>query len=302
MAASHRSREDRALERVRGVLVAAGFNEAMTLSAVDAVWVDIFRPWTDQPPLRASTPILRRSDCLRQTLVPSLLAARRHNEKVANPGAELFEMANAYLPVPGALPQQMRLLAIVSGGGFLELKGVVEALVARLAPNQQLEVGESTFPLFDDIRQGRLRLGDHTLGYLGELSPAGRQLFEMRWPTTAAEIDLDVLMAAATLVPTAQPLSPYPPVGRDLNIVVREAVHWAEVEALVRESGGGMVEAIAYKETYRHPEKVGAGNKSLMFSLQLRSAAGTLTNEEADAVRDRIVNVLASQFGAALRA
>jgi phenylalanyl-tRNA synthetase beta chain len=302
MAASTRSREDRVLERVRGVMVAAGFDEAMTLSAVDEAWVDMIRPWTDEPPLKTSTPVLRRADCLRQTLVPSLLAARRHNEKTANPGAELFEIANAYLPIEGALPQQKRLLAIVSGGDFLAVKGVVEGLVARLTPSLQLQVGETGYPLFDEVKQGRLRLGDHLLGYIGELSPAGRERFEMRWLTTAAELDLDVLVAAARLAAKAEPLSPYPPVGRDLNIVVPESVHWSEMEALVRQSGGELVETVAYKETYRNPDKIGAGNKSLVFSLQLRSARGTLTNEEADGVRDRIVAVLEKQLGAALRA
>ena len=302
MAASTRSREDRVLERVRGVMIAAGFNEAMTLSAVDEAWVDAIQPWTDDPPLHTSTPVLRRADRLRQTLVPSLLAARRHNEKVANPAAELFEIANAYLPIPGTLPQQKRLLAIVSGGGLLEVKGVVEALVARLAPSRHLEVGESAYPLLDDVRQCRLRLGDHALGLIGELSPAGKQRFETRWPTTVAELDLDVLVGVAELIPTTLPLSPYPPVGRDLNIVVPESVRWAEVAALVRESGGDLVDSVAYQETYRHAERIGADKKSLMFSLQLRSAAGTLTNEEADAVRDAIVKVLAQHLGATLRA
>jgi phenylalanyl-tRNA synthetase beta chain len=302
MAASTRSREDRVLERVRGVMVAAGFDEAMTLSAVDEAWVDAILPWTDEPPLRTSTPVLRRADCLRQTLIPSLLSARRHNEKVANPGAELFEIANAYLPIPGGLPQQKRLLAIASSSGFLELKGVVELLVARLAPEAHLEVGESKYPLLDEVRQCRLRLGDHTLGLLGELSAAGKQRFETRWPTTVAEIDLDVLVGVARLIPSTSPLSPYPPVGRDLNVIVPESVHWAEVEALVRESGGELLEAVDYQETYRHAEHIGAGKKSLLFSLQLRSSQGTLTNEEADAVRDRIVETLARQVGAALRA
>jgi phenylalanyl-tRNA synthetase beta chain len=301
MAASTRSREDHVLERVRGVLSAAGLNEAMTLSAVDEACVDAIRPWTDQPPLRASTPVLRRADHLRQTLVPSLLAARRHNEKVANPGAELFEIAHVYLPQSGALPQEKRVLAIVSGGGFLEVKGVIEALVERLAPSRRLDVGESAYELLDEIRQCRLRLGDHAFGFLGELGAAGKQRFELRWPTTVAEIDLDLLAAVAELIPAATPLSPYPPVGRDINIVVPESVRWGEVAALVRETGGELVEAVEYQETYRHPERVGAGKKSLMFSLQLRSATGTLTNEAADAARDRIVSVLSQQVGALLR-
>jgi len=87
-----------------------------------------------------------------------------------------------------------------------------------------------------------------------------------------------------------------------VNIVVPESVHWSEVEALVREAGGELVEAVAYKETYRNPDKIGPGNKSLVFSLQLRSSRGTLTNEEADGVRDRVVAMLEKQLGAALRA
>ncbi|MCC6493903.1 MAG: phenylalanine--tRNA ligase subunit beta [Pirellulales bacterium] len=302
MAASTRTRQDRALSRVRETLVAAGFYEAMTLSAVDEQWVDAIRPWTDAAPLQTSMPILRRADSLRQTLVPSLLAARRHNEKLSNRVIELFEIANVYLPIEGALPQQKRLLALTSGSGFLEVKGVVEALVRRVAPAAVLGVGEVDYPLLESTRQCRLRLGDHPLGYLGELSDAGRDRFELRGSTTVAEIDLEILVAAANLTPSAQPLSPYPPVGRDVNIVVDEAVRWAAVEQLVRAGGGELLEAVEYQETYRDRNRLGTGRKSLLFSFELRSSSGTLTSEEADAIRDRIVELLSRQLSAELRA
>ena len=301
MTASTRTRQDRVLEQVREVLVAAGFDEAMTLSAVDESLVDAIQPWTDAPPLVASTPVLRRADRLRQTLVPSLLTARRHNEKLSNPVIELFEIANVYLPLDGDIPQQKRVLAISSGGGFVELKGVVEALVRRVAPSQRLGVGKIDYPLLDDARQCRLRLSDHTLGYLGELSDAGRARFELRSSSTVAELDLDLLVAAAELVPTARPLSPYPPVSRDVNIVVPESVRWAAVEQLVLTAGGEVLEAVEYQETYRDPQRLGAERKSLLFSVQLRSSSGTLTNEEADGVRDRIVALLGQQLSAELR-
>jgi phenylalanyl-tRNA synthetase beta chain len=246
--------------------------------------------------------VLRRADRLRQTLVPSLLAARRHNEKLSNPVIELFEIANVYLPVEGGLPQQKRLLAITSGSCFRELKGVVEALIERIAPSQRLGVGEAAYPLLDEARQCRLRIGEHTFGYMGELSDSGRQRFELRGKSTVAELDLDVLVGLAELIPMARPLSPYPPVSRDLNIVVDESVRWAAVEQLVRTAGDDLVEAIEYQETYRNPERLGADRKSFLFSLRLRSDRGTLTNEEADAVRERIVELLSRQVGAELRA
>ena len=58
MAPSHRTREDRVLAKVRQVLTAAGYDEALTLSAVEEAWSDAFSPWTGHSPLRASTPVL----------------------------------------------------------------------------------------------------------------------------------------------------------------------------------------------------------------------------------------------------
>jgi phenylalanyl-tRNA synthetase beta chain len=133
------------------------------------------------------------------------------------------------------------------------------------------------------------------------LSPEGRALFELRGSTTVAEIDVDMLIAAAELVPQAKALSPYPPIGRDLNIVFDEAVRWAEVERIVRAEGGETLESLEYQDTYRNPERIGGGKKSVVFSFALRSASGTLTSEEADAVRDRIVAALTRQLGGTLR-
>ena len=86
------------LDRVRQVLVAAGFDEALTLSVVEEDLSSAFSPWTDAAPLVTQMPILRRADRLRRSLVPSLLAARQTNETLSNPTIELFEMAHVYLP------------------------------------------------------------------------------------------------------------------------------------------------------------------------------------------------------------
>jgi len=301
MAASTRSRLDRVVDRVRGVMTAAGFDEAMTLSAVEEGWTDAIRPWTDAAPLRTSTPVLRRADCLRQTLVPSLLAARRHNEKLSNPRIELFEISKVYLPRVGELPLERRVLSLTSGGDYLAVKGVIEAVVGRLAPTAKLGVEACELELLDEVRSGTLTLGGEMLGFIGEVSAGGRQRFELRGATTVAEIDLDLLMSIAELVPRAEAVSPYPPIARDLNVVFDEAVRWADVERIVRSAGGELLEAVEYQETYRNPERIGAGKKSLVFGLQLRSATGTLTNEEADGVRDKIVAALTKELGGALR-
>src|SRR5262249_30234982 len=93
MAASHRTDCDRVLTKVREVLVAAGGSEAMTISLQEPSASEAFSPWTNQPPLVSSTPVLRRADRLRRSLIPSLFEARRNNESVGNSDVQLFEIA-----------------------------------------------------------------------------------------------------------------------------------------------------------------------------------------------------------------
>jgi phenylalanyl-tRNA synthetase beta chain len=117
-----------------------------------------------------------------------------------------------------------------------------------------------------------------------------------------AEIKLGVLIEAADLVPRCAPQSQYPAVTRDLNLVVDNRVRWAEVAATVRVNGGPLFESLEYRDTYRDPERLGADKKSLLFTVALRSAEGTLTSQEADEVRDRIVAACREKHGAELRA
>lgn len=302
MVASKRSRDDVVIAKVRQILTAAGFNEALTISAVEPELTDAFRPWTIAEPLSTGAPVLRRANTLRQSLVPSLLATRRTNETLSNPTIELFEIARAYLPCEGALPIEKRLLSLTSGGGFLEVKGVVESIIRAVAPRAAWNVVTTEHGLLDAAHSCAIELDGETLGYLGEVSREGLARFDLRGRTTVAEIDLEPLIAAAELIPRATPLSNFPPVTRDLNIVFDERVHWANAEQVVRNVGGEVLEQIAFQEVWRDPERLGKGKKSLLFSITLRSATGTLTNEEADAVRDRIVTALRDKLDGSLRA
>jgi phenylalanyl-tRNA synthetase beta chain len=96
MTASHRVDEDRVLGKIRQALTAIGFDEAMTASVVSDDASSAFSPWSEAEPLETSSPMLRGANRLRRSLVPSLLMARRENEKLGNPRIELFETAKAF--------------------------------------------------------------------------------------------------------------------------------------------------------------------------------------------------------------
>jgi phenylalanyl-tRNA synthetase beta chain len=300
MATSARTDHDRVLAKVRHVMTAAGFDEALTLSVVEDASSEAFSPWTSEPPLGAMTPILRRADRLRRSVVPSLLAARRTNETLANARIELFETARVYLPLAGSLPQEELMLALTSGDDFDAVKGVLEALVSELNPELTLEARSTRQPLLSP-RSAELWLGGELLGYLGEVAADGLKRFELRGKTTVAEIKIGVLDRVAKLVPQYRPLPTLPATSRDVNLVVDDTVRWSAVATVVCKAGGGLLDGLQYVQTYRNPQQLGEGKKSLLMTLSLRKPSGTMTSEEADQVRDRIVAACSSQLGAQLR-
>ena len=301
MFASARTRQDLVFERVRQVLTASGYDEAMTLSAVEESWSQAFSPWTDAPPLVCPTPILRRADRLRRSLAPSLLGARRTNETLANPVIELFEIARVYLPRAGGLPDEDVVLGLTSGGDFFSVKGAIESLLAALKVADELEATDAAYEMLALGRACELHLAGRRIGVLGEVSAAGQKRFELRGAATVAELRLAPLVELAELAPRYAELPTTPAIGRDVNLELSEQVRWSGIAAAVRAAAGEVLERLEFKDIYRNDELRARREKRLLFSVTLRDPRGTLTNAEADAVRDRLVASCAAQFGARLQ-
>lgn len=301
MASSVRTRDDRVLGKVRGVLTSAGFDEALTLSAVEESAAAAFSPWTGATPLVSQMPVIRGADRLRRSLVPSLLAARRTNESVSNPEIELFEIAKVYLPRGEKLPSEDRMIALTSGRDLPQVKGVIESLAAALNPALRLDFASYRGDLLDPSESCELRLDGELLGVLGAVSAAGLKQFELRGPTVVAELKAAPLIERTDLTPRYQPLPAFPAVTRDLNFVVDESLRWAELAETVQTAAGEPFESLAYCGIYRDAQRLGKGKKSLLMTLTLRLPTGTLTNQQADGIRDAIVAAAATKHGAELR-
>ena len=213
MRASSRSRQDRVLARVGRTLTAAGFDEVVTASAVDEKTSEVFSPWSDADPICCDTPMLRGAALLRRSLIPSLLSVRRTNESLSNERIELFEVARVYLPTSGALPVEETMVALASGNGFFEVKGVLEAILERLGIQEQLEAADFESALFRSGKGGELSLAGERLGYLGEVSDSARKMFDLRGEVVVAEIRFDLLLQLANLVPQASPFRPTRPLS-----------------------------------------------------------------------------------------
>jgi len=300
MTPSFRSDSERLILKVRSAMTATGFDEAMTISAVPAQWSESFSPWSDAEPLRCSVPIIKGADYLRRSLVPSLLASRATNESLGNQDAELFEIAKIYLPKPDGLPDERWTLAIVSGRDFFALKGIVASLLDSLQCAEPLVTVACVQPLFRGLPAAEMRLGDQILGYLGEVSAANGKQLGLRSRCSVAELRIATLGSRMQLVPQYRPLVTFPAMEQDVNVIVGDGVLWADLERVVQQSAGALLERVVYRETYRDPKSDGPGTKRVLLSMTLRDSEGTLTSDEANGVRDRVVTALSTQLGGRL--
>jgi phenylalanyl-tRNA synthetase beta chain len=296
-----RSVRERVENEVRSTLTGLGFDEAVTFSLVAEELAGPLDPAESGPPIRVEHSSRRKENALRRSLVPSLLHARRHNEAHGTADAELFEMADVYLPRSGQpLPDEPARLALVSGRDFGGMKGIVEALLDRFHAVDRLEARPARVPMFAAGRAAELFLSGTRLGFLGEIDAAMLPALELRGACSAAELDFDVLRAHADLVPRYAALPTYPVVPRDLSLVVPQALAWAELAGVVGRAGGATLESIVYLDTFRGGN-VPEGWQSLHFGLRFRHPGRTLTGEEVEEAVKAIVATCAERFEATLR-
>ncbi len=311
MVPSTRSDEDRVLEQVRHVLTASGFDEVMTVSAVSEKVSACCSPWTENPALVARTPVLRGADRLRRTLLPSLLGVCRENESLSNSDLEFFEIAKIYLPRPGELPEENWVIALASNqatgeAGFRYVRGVLETLLQSLqateAPRSEPYTEKAPF---SPGLGATLFLADEKWGFLGEVDQATRDQFDLRGSPILAEVRLSTLLKVANLVPQAVAFSSYPPVHRDINLVMREEVKFEELYQTAISAAGNLLESLDLADDERpvyRDSKIGTDKKSLLLRACFRAMDRTLTSEEVDESVDQMVAACREAFGAELRA
>jgi len=262
---------------VEDALAGAGLSEAYTPTFVA------------EGDYRLPEPISGEAAALRTQLAPSLVDAARQNVAWGNADVALFEIARVYRGSGEALPDERWHVAGVVEGGVGEAKWAVEQVYAALKITPAVERGDE--PLLHPGKAART-----SEGWFGELHP---RLLEGTWG--AFELDLDALVEHAPAAATYSDISTFPEVRQDLAFVVAEDIPAAALAAAMRQAGAPELRDLEVFDEYRGAQ-VGEGKRSLAFRVAFGSLERTLTDEEAAAVRGRIVEQLAAQFGAVLRA
>ena len=306
-------------EKLRDTLVRAGLQEIITYRLTEpSAEAHLTPPGSDLaagPYLGVRNPLTPEHSVLRRSLLSSVLGIAERNSRTA-PRQCLFEIGPIFLPREGEpLPEEPLRLAIVMTGrayatgwdrhqkaelDFYDLKGVIETTLSELhIPSIKFAREEGT--IYHPGKCASVFSGETHLGVFGELHPLVSERFDLGTaPVICGEFDLAALLP---LVPARHETSGvpiFPPVLEDLALVVEESTPSGAVAELIHQTGGALVSSVRLFDVFRGGQ-LGAGKKSLAFSITYQAPDRTLTDGEVAQVRQKIIKRLERELGAILR-
>ena len=303
---------DLKLSRVRAMLVARGFQEAVTYSFVDPKLQKLVHP--DSEAMVLPNPISSEMSAMRLSMFTGLLNAVGYNQARQQTRVRLFETGLRFIPdaqAESGVRQQAMLGAVIAGPqsdehwsmesktvDFFDLKGDLEAIIGLTVSEAEFSFKGAQHLAMHPGQCAEILRNDRVIGYIGAVHPSLEKPFGLNGKTIVFELELDALLQAK--LPQAQAVSKFPANRRDIAIVVDEEVAAGDVMTLIRKVGENQLVGLNLFDVYRG-KGVEQGKKSLAIALTLQDNTRTLEEKEIAEMVDTVVSALKSEFNASLR-
>lgn len=288
-------------ERAKRFFKGAGCTELINYSLVPA-WHFERMGMDASKAVRVANPLSADFEYLRVSLLPGFLQTIQENQGLF-PEGRVFEASNCYLKRDGALPEEVLSLAGAVYGTqdgdalFREAKGLLEGFADEAGVRLSFErmQGGPQHP----GRAVKVLCEGETVGWVAETHPNVCRKFGVDGRAAAFEVPLAKFLAHRSTHAKYVPIPQFPPVKRDLALVVGERVEYGGIEAALLR-GSALLKRTELFDVYRGAN-VGEGKKSVAVHLTFATPERTLTADEIDAEIARMTRGLEDKFGAAVR-
>lgn len=300
------------VDTMRQLLVDRGYQEAITYSFVDPKVQQSLFPGVDA--LVLPNPISADMSAMRLNLWPGLLQAVQYNQSRQQNRLRLFEYGLKFIPdatAEGGVRQVPVIGGVIVGSlanehwsiaerpvDFFDIKGDVEALLGLLSANDQVRFSAAEHSALHPGQTAQVWVNNQAAGYLGALHPEAERKLGIKGKAYLFELELAAL--GERYIVQAQELSKYPANRRDLAIVVKSDVHFADIVASIKKVGVNQLVDLKLFDVYTG-QGVADGFKSLAIALTLQDKARTLEDKDIQQVVNQVVSVLKDDFDATLR-
>jgi phenylalanyl-tRNA synthetase beta chain len=302
------------MRTARRALAAMGYAEAVTWSFTARAIAEQFGG--GQAELVLDNPIAAELDCMRPSILPTLIEAAGRNAKRGFADAALFEIGPVF---SGDRPQDQRtaIAAVLAphpprdwqgaaGEPLFALKADLMALLDEIgAPTASLQVAQgAASPWWHPGRSARLQLGPKAvLAEFGALHPAVLKALDVEGPVLGFEIWLEQVPEPKRKAVKTRPaleLSAFMPLTRDFAFVVAERVAAGDLVRAVQGADKALISSARVFDVYQGPG-VADGSRSLAVEVVIQPRDHTLAEAEIEALSSRIVAAAEKAVGARLR-
>ena len=153
-------------------------------------------------------------------------------------------------------------------------------------------------PALHPGQSARVMLDHQAIGWIGKLHPKWQQHYQLARGVILFELDLAALQKRD--VPAYAEVSKFPPIRRDMAIVVDEETSLADLLKAMQGASIQFVTEIALFDLYRG-KGIPEAKKSLAFLVMMQDSQKSLTDTEADKVMADLLGIVKKEFGAELR-
>ena len=310
-------------------LVGEGFNEILNNSLTKAAYYENQDNQNDQntqsnPTLvRIMNPLSSDLNVMRQTLLFGGLESVAHNANRRNQNLRFFEFGNVYTFSPEkndpenpmqAYQEQYHLGMWLTGkrvegswahqneeSTFYELSAYVENVLRRIGLKPGMTVRKkSENPIFAAGLTIENR-GGKKLVELGVLTKKLQKQFGIDNTVFYAEMNWTQLMKATKKNEVLFSEVPkFPAVSRDLALLVDNAVEFAQIEQVARQTEKKLLKKVELFDVYEG-DKLPAGKKSYAVNFILQDEEKTMGDKQIDAIMQKLIANIKKQLGAELR-
>jgi phenylalanyl-tRNA synthetase beta chain len=297
------------LPALRRLLVARGYQEAITYSFIDPKLFELFAPGVQ--PLQLANPISADMSVMRVSLWPGLVKALLHNLNRQQSRVRLFESGLRFVGQLDTLRQEPMLAGVVCGSrlpeswanareplDFFDVKADVEALLASAGAGDSFSFRSGEHSALHPGQCAVIERDGRQVGLLGALHPELARTLGIEQPVFLFELVLAEL--AAGRMPAFSELSRFPEVRRDLALVVDRQAPAEAVLDSIREAAGEHLTDLRLFDVY-HGKGIDPQRKSLAVGLTWQHPSRTLNDDEVSAAVEKTLTLLGERFNATLR-
>jgi len=304
--------------RAKRALAARGMVEAVTWSFISKPHAELFGGGNSE--LALANPIASDMSDMRPSLLPGLITAAQANADRGFGDVALFEVGQVFR---GDRPEDQLTAASGVRRGFASSQGLgrhwsgsaaADALDAKAdafatisaagAPMQALQIASGGAPWLHPGRSGTIQIGpQNVLGYFGELHPRALQALGADGAMVAFEVILDRIPEAKQKPTRAKPvleLSAFQPVSRDFAFIVDRSVKAADIVRAALGVDRKLIAAVTVFDVYEG-KGIDDGKKSVAIAVTMQPREKTMTDQEIEAVADKIVAEVNKKTGGVLR-